>query len=52
MFLVHTWFPPTQVEGQAIGELILDLHQSVRQLMVASFPVKTHDMKDLMVEYV
>lgn len=40
--LVATWAPPTQVEGQSVGQLVLTLHQSLSQLHVTSLPAHTH----------
>lgn len=39
--LQHTWFPPTQVEGQPIRQLILNLRQSICQVVVARLPKMT-----------
>lgn len=40
LYLLLTRSSPAQVERQSVGQLILNLHQSICQLMVASFPAK------------
>lgn len=40
VYSLLTWSSPTQVERQSIGELVLNLHQTICQLMVSGFPAK------------
>lgn len=35
-----TWFPAAEVEGQSVSQLVLYLHEALRQLMVPSLPTK------------